>query len=149
MCKRTEPVRGRCSKYPLLYRSTVKCAWGVWAIWIQIDAFANSSPFVVGRTWLRRQTSEKAETRNAAFVFLSVYLEFACLTVCKISPLCVNSKPGSILSCPEKPFDKSKYPCEYRLCVRLRIIIIIDNFCIELFSGVHKLTALYNISNIF
>ena len=25
------------------------------------------------------------------------------------------------------------------------IIIIIDNFCIALFSGVHKLTALYNI----
>ena len=24
------------------------------------------------------------------------------------------------------------------------IIIIIDNFCIALFSGVHKLTALYN-----
>ena len=27
--------------------------------------------------------------------------------------------------------------------------IIIDNVCIALFSGVHKLTALYNISNIF
>ena len=27
------------------------------------------------------------------------------------------------------------------------IIIIIDNFCIALFSGVHKLTALYNIYN--
>ena len=26
-----------------------------------------------------------------------------------------------------------------------RLIIIIDNFCIALFSGVHKLTALYNI----
>ena len=25
------------------------------------------------------------------------------------------------------------------------IIIIMDNFCIALFSGVHKLTALYNI----
>ena len=25
------------------------------------------------------------------------------------------------------------------------IIIIIDNFCIVIFSGVHKLTALYNI----
>ena len=25
------------------------------------------------------------------------------------------------------------------------IIIIIDNFCIALFSGVHKFTALYNI----
>ena len=25
------------------------------------------------------------------------------------------------------------------------IIIIIDNFCIALFSGVHKITALYNI----
>ena len=29
------------------------------------------------------------------------------------------------------------------------IIIIIDNFCIALFSGVHKLTALYNIFKIF
>ena len=27
----------------------------------------------------------------------------------------------------------------------MMIIIIIDNFCIALFSGVHKLTALYNI----
>ena len=26
---------------------------------------------------------------------------------------------------------------------------IIDNFCMALFSGVSKLTALYNISNIF
>ena len=26
-----------------------------------------------------------------------------------------------------------------------RIVVIIDNFCIALFFGVHKLTALYNI----
>ena len=29
----------------------------------------------------------------------------------------------------------------------MMIIIIIDNFCIALFSGVHKLTALYNNSH--
>ena len=28
-------------------------------------------------------------------------------------------------------------------------LIVIDDFCIALFCGVHKLTALYNISNIF
>ena len=29
----------------------------------------------------------------------------------------------------------------------LRFIIIIDNFCIALFSGVHKLTVLYKLMN--
>ena len=31
------------------------------------------------------------------------------------------------------------------LLLLIIIIIIIDNFCIVIFSGVHKLTALYNI----
>ena len=31
------------------------------------------------------------------------------------------------------------------LSVLIIIIIIIDNLCVALFSGVHKLTALYNI----
>ena len=49
---------------------------------------------------------------------------------------------------------------ELRSCVKVEVavlgsspslivIIIIDNFCVALFSSVHKLTALYNISNIF
>ena len=34
-------------------------------------------------------------------------------------------------------------------CIALLIIIMIDNFCIALFSGVPKLTALYNILQYF
>ena len=33
----------------------------------------------------------------------------------------------------------------YYMTIIIIIVIIIDNFCIALFSGVHKLTVLYNI----
>ena len=43
------------------------------------------------------------------------------------------------------PVSKTLYCRIYRIIYVLTILILIDNVCIALFSGVPKLTALYNI----
>ena len=48
---------------------------------------------------------------------------------------------------PNKKQTKQKKPVQAGACFSSTAmeVIIIDNFCIALFSSVHKLTALYNI----
>ena len=42
-------------------------------------------------------------------------------------------------------YVSARYLLDSACCVSKQQLIIVDNFCIALFSGVHKFTALYNI----